>query len=397
MKTVEKLLYKVNERLNLKYLFLLTLSVVAFFLISWSLKVGMDGDAPIRIEHGKANLSYFLTFGEDTTFNNVVAYESKIHYDHIKYYGTMIESSAVGISKIFDKENYHFINKTRRLVTAILSIITLFYIGLFVKEYTKQWGWGIIALILAFVSPTFIGYCFWQTKDVPVATGFVISIFYIYLIFRHYPKIRIKYFVGLSLGLIIALSVRIQGLLIIFYFLVFGLIYISLFRKNLGDGKLITKFVLISGVFLLAGYTLGFIFYPIFWEEGYFFIFKAIKVMQQHPQNPPGLFEGELVRANQLPWYYLPKMLYITFPIFSGILFIVSVISICLSKKNKHQIFNYNLLLFTFLFPILYIIGTGADIYGGWRHELFIYPSFLILGVLGLFHFLNLNLKPVFK
>lgn len=384
--------YLTNKQI---FLFVITLLIISIFLIRWSLMTGLDGDGPIRIEDGKATLSYFFSFGKDTTYQDVVAYKSNIHYKHVKYYGTAIESTAIAIAKIGNRDTYFYINKIRRLITTILSIISILYIGKFVKNYTRSWHWASFAMIIVFLSPTYIGYSFWQTKDAPVAAGFIISIYYIIQIYKNYPSISLKYFIGLTFGIVLSLSVRIHGVLIIFYFIVFGLAFIILFKKQLGNKKQIIKFILYSFFSLSVGYILGFSTYPVFWEEGMLFIFKALKTLSSHPQNPPVLFEGQLIRSNELPWYYLLKVLGITLPLFIFYMLLLASASVFTNKSKWEHLIN-SFLFFAFIFPVVYVIISDADLYGGWRHELFIYPPLVLFCTIGFYDILKcISAKPL--
>ena len=55
-----------------------------------------------------------------------------------------------------------------------------------------------------------------------------------------------------------------------------------------------------------------------------------------------------------------------------------------LSKKQNRTWFWIFMLYFATIFPVAYIIYKESNVYGGWRHLLFVYPSFVALSVLGL-------------
>ena len=373
---------------SVKSIFIYVLIIISFFLFKWSSEIGMDGDAPIQIEYGKACLEYFKSFGQDTTYKDVVAFKTNIHHRHIKYYGTGIEVAAASIASYVGKYEFTIINHIRRLLTAFLSIITFLFIGLTVKDKLNSWVWACIAIVLSFLSPTFLGLSFWQTKDAPVATGFIVALYFLYKSIHNYPILKLKYLIGLCLGVALAMSVRIQAILVLFYIGIFGLIHLLiLFKKT----KLIVpvKFYFILGMCSFIGITIGLMTYPFFWEKGYFAVTEALSFLQKHPQNPPVLFEGEIIKSIELPLYYLPKMMIITFPLFSMLIFFLSFIGFFIDWKKNKSIFPLILYLFPFLFPIIYLLLKDANLYNGWRHEMFLYPSFIVFGVVGFSYFIE--------
>jgi hypothetical protein len=66
------------------------------------------------------------------------------------------------------------------------------------------------------------------------------------------------------------------------------------------------------------------------------------------------------------------------------------VIPLFLFLKKKKEMNNYWLfvLYFVTIFPVLYIIYKESNVYGGWRHTLFIVPSFSGLAAICV-HFLK--------
>ena len=54
----------------------------------------------------------------------------------------------------------------------------------------------------------------------------------------------------------------------------------------------------------------------------------------------------------------------------------------------------YDLLFFlTFILPLLAVIFLNSTLYGGWRHLYFIFPSFLILCIYGIYRLKILYFK----
>ena len=101
------------------------------------------------------------------------------------------------------------------------------------------------------------------------------------------------------------------------------------------------------------------------------------------------IFEGIIYRhsANPLPWYYVPKLILVTLPIITSVLFVTSSFVIVIdfiktirNKKFDFTIFVFLLVLSMFVVPFLFAILSNPNLYNGWRHFYFLYPLMLITG-----------------
>jgi hypothetical protein len=94
------------------------------------------------------------------------------------------------------------------------------------------------------------------------------------------------------------------------------------------------------------------------------------------------LFEGQLIWSQDIPWYYAPKYLLITTPeiILAGLV----LFSLFFRPSSfASYLVPLSIMLFSALFPLLWIIVKNSNLYGGIRHLLFIYPIFVILAASG--------------
>jgi len=111
-------------------------------------------------------------------------------------------------------------------------------------------------------------------------------------------------------------------------------------------------------------------------------VWKSYEVMTQFPTTLKQLFEGKIEWSDFMPWYYLPKYMAITIPliIFAGLAAFVA-----LSKRiiNTDNLPKYGFLIFSILFPVVFVIYEKSNLYGSWRHFLFIYPSMILLAAIG--------------
>ena len=105
-----------------------------------------------------------------------------------------------------------------------------------------------------------------------------------------------------------------------------------------------------------------------------------------HLATGAGEFLG--MHFTSFPWIYIPVWLAVTIPPiytifwYIGTLFILRRTIIHRKKMNIDGALEL-LPIFCFFGPIASILLSGAGIYTGWRHIYFIYPSFVILAMIG--------------
>jgi tetratricopeptide (TPR) repeat protein len=137
---------------------------------------------------------------------------------------------------------------------------------------------------------------------------------------------------------------------------------------------------------------LGLIFWPWALQNPINNPYKALKVMTHYLVAVRQLFEGSNVFSNSLPWYYVPKYILISVPL----VVLAGLIPFLLFVRNK--MYSKLFVLFSFLFPLFYVVVSKSNLYGGWRHLLFVFPFLVILSVWGyscLFHHLGRKLKLI--
>jgi hypothetical protein len=100
---------------------------------------------------------------------------------------------------------------------------------------------------------------------------------------------------------------------------------------------------------------------------------------------------GEHIRATEAPWYYLPKWIAISTPVFYLLAFALSLLVLPINfLKNKAAFFkeknnlNQIMVLSFLIIPILVIIILHSTLYDSWRHVYFVYPFIIISGLYAL-------------
>ena len=348
-------------------------------------KVGCSGDEFMDGLNGKYSLDYY-TDG-DTTFADYHQVEELKSVTHLKYYGSGFEIIPAIFLKYFhlplDKE-YLF----RHILCTAFGFILFLFTALTAK-ILSDWRTAIIALVFIASTPEIFGLSFLATKDIPFAAGFAMANFAFISIFKHLPQFRIRDIIIAILGIMLAVSIRIGGLLITLYLVLAFLLYIgfnSEKRKHLFSKPytLLWKSLGIGTMILVIGCFLGLSLYPNFFYEGPIeHIKNATTLVSKFPQRIPMLFEGKLIDSLNLPEHYLLKIIIYTLPLFVylGIfLFIINIVHIWKTFDKASILY----LLCTIAIPFIIIAKSKANVYGGWRHEMFAYSGVAILASIGM-------------
>jgi hypothetical protein len=111
-------------------------------------------------------------------------------------------------------------------------------------------------------------------------------------------------------------------------------------------------------------------------------ILESYRVMAHYPLTFRQIFEGKSEWSDFMPWYYLLKSMAITIPIIvlSGFLLFFVFSKRILAGKDK---LNYLFLLFTVIFPVLFVIVEKSNLYSSWRQFLFVYPGIILIASSG--------------
>lgn len=353
------------------------IGVFSVLIIFSSLTIGIPSDEPIDDAYGQAALKYYTSLGKDTSFSNLEVYGKKFNLQ--KYYGAGFELTATAISSVASgSQRFHI----RHVLVAICGIMILVFTGLLCKELTG-WESACFAVLMLSATPTIAGNMLFNSKDIPFAMGYIITLYYLIKSSNNFPKINMLDVVGIVLGIAITVSIRIGGVLLgvyIFVFLGLKVLFEKGFRKDIFNKKLRNQIKIVCFLFLIVitGCLLGLLFYPNFWEHPIQHISEALKVASDFPAKIMMLFEGKMIYSTSLPPYYLLKSLGITLPVF--ILILTPLLLVFIPKIIKIiGTTNLIFLFLTCLFPIAFVIFKESPIYNGWRHILFFYPPLVIL------------------
>ena len=365
-----------------KYSFYALALVLLLIMFKGGWDGGISGDEYLHFDQSVFVYDYFATHGKDTSALNTPQ-------TYLKYYGQSFDNLTTILIRWFKVEDIYLFRHLSNSFAGWLTVGVTAFFAVWLSGYRA----GILVILLFAISPTFLGHAQNNLKDVPFALGYIASIFFTQRFLFNGNKPKNRDFILLIVSIALSISIRPGGLLLICYLLFFLLLYflfqyISVFQidKHLLRNRLLQSF-LIS----FTAWFFSIVLWPYAQHNPVLNVFKSYEMMTQYPITLQQVFEGKIEWSDFMPWYYLPKYMAITIPliIFTG-LAAFAVLSKQIIKNGKFL--HYGFLIFSILFPIVFVIYEKSNLYGSWRHFLFVYPSIVLLSAIGfttLFNYLK--------
>lgn len=429
------------------WLFVSIAAILFFAMPLMSRSAGNSGDEDkFQIPQGRFVMDYFRSDGADTTcMQDVVTLNGKTQNWNLKYYGCSFDVVTEWINETLGVDD---IARTRHMCNAFLGWIIVLFGGL-IAYRLGGWRAGVYAMLMLFLSPRLLGHSFNNPKDIPLAAGITMYIYYMLMFFRQltpavesvaekgkksvskvvYPEqafsdketrylaiglfvlasplmiktagiamtvLMVALFVTLlcikntpkfnpltlmmlALSLALAVSNRIGGLIVVGYMGLLGLLWLVRYGKYVG-GATVCKAIAAALLVSLMGFFGGLLLWPYALQDPIANSIESFKLMSQFDVQLRQLFEGEMVMSGALPWYYTPKFMLMTIPVVVILGWLIYPFFGAFSKQRRIESI---VLYFCFIFPVCWIVATGANVYGGWRHSLFTYPPMAIAAGLG--------------
>lgn len=358
---------------TLKYFFYILSAFLLIIMLLTSRDAGISCDEILHYNQSVFVYNYFATHGADQSALNTPV-------THLQYYGQSYDNVVTILTRWLKIDDvYGF----RNLMSSLMGWLTIFITAIF-AVWLKNYRSALIVLFLFAVSPTFMGHAQNNLKDVPFAFAYIAGIFYIFKFLSGGTKLYIRDFLILILSIAFCISIRAGGLLLICYLFFFFLVYYSF--KIINEHKYsiieIRRKLISMIVIAAAALFLSIVLWPYALQNPFTNILRSYRVMAHYPDTFRQIFEGKVEWSDYMPWYYLLKSMGITIPliILSGLLLFFIFIRKCLSD-NKALLYAF--LIFTVLFPIIFVFLEKSNLYSSWRQFLFVYPGIVLLAAIG--------------
>lgn len=370
--------FKINQRIF----------VIPFFVFYFAIGIAIYKDYGIPWDE-----SIQRKYGKDV-YNYVLEGDERLHKNNKdKYYGPAFEFFLYSVEKktnTLDSQKIYF---QRHFFIFILSFLgVIFYYKLLFERF-NNWKLALLGCSFLIISPRIFAHSFYNSKDLPTMSVFIIGIYFSYLFLK---TKSIRYAAMAALTNAVGADIKNVGVIvpvmtISLYSLDLALIYL----KNKGVSK---KDVKPIALYVLLTVGLIILFWPTLWPSPFKTFIAAAGWMATCPQTTSILYFGQRVKSIRVPWHYALGWIFVTTPIIYLTLFLIglplSVADIVKRPINSIKKRKLDLLLLGWFFiPLVSVVVVSSScLYDGWRQLFFIYPALLYFSIVGL-RFLLTNLK----
>ena len=376
----------------------LALSVWALFLITglaivddYGVSVDTVGQHRITIN----TLNYVLHDGP-----------SLLQVQADRFYGVAFELPLLLLTKrVLGLEDPRHVYLTRHVLTHLLFLIGGFCCYLLAFRLSGDRLIALLVMLLFLLSPRLYAHSFFNSKDAPFASVFVMALL---LASRAFDKDSVGAYrwCGAMAGLLAHL--RVMGMVLFAVVLVFRAW--AWFRAEGGAARRGVAATL--GVFALWGGLVLFISLPYLWGDPAGRLAEMPAVLSDHPIASYELFKGQVFPSVALPWDYVLRWFAISQPPVTLLLGLLGLVALGFAAQGVvgrgadagpgaawgGAELRFGVLLATcFALPLVAFVllrpGTGD----GWRHFYFLHGPFCLLATFALMGLRQLSARGLRK
>ena len=336
---------------------------------------GVSLDVGFQRRIAAANLEYVLGGDDALSARN-------LHHAHDRYYGAAFEAPLLLAERALGLGDSRTAHLFRHYVTHLFWLCGGFACFLLARRLFRSGPLALLAMLLFLLHPRLYAHAFFNSKDVPFLSMFMIAL---YLVHRAFEKDTVRAFVVLGMGTAVLTNLRIMGVML--FAAVLGMRALDLLHAaQRSERRRVLKTAAAFGAAWAATlYAIS----PYLWSDPREFV-EALRVLSEHPNTPWELFQGRLVRADALPWRYVPTWIAITTPPFTLLLGCVGVVGVAWrvaahpGRALRNTPLRFECLATACLTaPPLAVAALDAHAFNGWRHLYFLHAPLALLAASG--------------
>lgn len=270
-------------------------------------------------------------------------------------------------------------------LTSLVAYISVAIIVSILGGLESAW----LGPVILWLMPRFWGHSFFNFKDIPFAALFIVCTLVGSYLLKQYLsqdrplKLKFNLIVLLSIieGILIGLltGIRFGGFFVLF-FIPFTHAIIKLLEKRNPWSDFYQLFWGYSWLFI-SWLVTTILVYPASWSQPIAWMLETLTALSKYGWSGTVLFDGEFISAQAVPWYYLPRWIFITVPFIFQVTFLGGI-AVIIGRYRRLSYWQKAcailLLLQIFFIPFVTII-KGSTMYDEMRHFLFIIPGISIL------------------
>ena len=369
-------LQNIKTYFSAKNIFIAIAGLQLVFMLLFSFGAGISADEYRHYKQAVKVYNYYQTKGEDKS-----ALENT-GIDPMQYNGQSFDNVLYVIQKWFKVDNFM---ELRHFFNALTGWLVILLAGLIMKEILGYRS-AIFVLLALFFTPRFFGHALNNNKDIPFAMGFALSVYGTILFLKQLPKPKWNAYLWTTLGIGLSISIRMAGILNIF-FVAFSLGLYYLLNQPLKDFskpqnlKVLYRIILSVVAITIVGFVIGVAFWPFVTVDPINHTKEIFKALSEHPVSLNQTFRGIVYNSKEIPWYYTITYIAITYPLYVLVGLLGSLFTFYAFRKH-YNVLHVVTVLFPWAFVVFWMSYKNSNVYGVIRHITFIYPLAIISAVL---------------
>ena len=355
------------------------LAVCALFLLVATIvfdDYGVSLDVWYQHHVGAATLDYLAGGGERAL--------NQVDHPHDRYYGAVFEAPLVLLGRVLGLEDTRDILLSRHFLTHCFFLISGIFCYSLVYGIFKSRYLALIAMALFLLHPRLYAHSFFNSKDIPFLSMFMISL---WLVHRAFRRDSLSAFLICGAGVALLVNLRIMGLIL--FAAVLGLRALDVILAGSMEKR--NRKLLTMGAFFLSAILTYYAVSAWLWVEPFGEFIEAFRTLSNHPYEATNLFRGEILDArNGISLEYIPVWIGITTPPVVMLLAVIGLLwilwqavlhpnGVIHATSLRFQL----LIIFLAIAPILFIALSKATVYDHWRQVYFLYAPVSLLSVYG--------------
>ncbi len=303
-------------------------------------------------------------------------------YDHDRFYGVAFELPLFLLERGLGLEDSHRIYLLRHLLTHLFFLAGGWCASLLAYRLFQSRGVALLVLVLFVLQPRLYAHSFFNSKDLPFLSMFMVSLYVTHRAFRT-ETVGAFLLCGVCVGLLT--NLRIMGVMLLPA--VLGLRGLDVLYGHPAQRPQ----VWVTGA-VFAGGCLGTLYglSPYLWADPFEWG-TAVRTLARHPTVVRELFQGEMIWTDRLPPHFLPTWLAISTPSVTLLLGGLGATRVGgrsvrrAGEALRNTDLRFGLLLLACLtLPVVAVVVLGSHPQGAWRHMFFLHAPLCVLGGWGL-------------
>ena len=339
---------------------------------------GMSSDQRAQHRIGQLTVDYVL--GESTRL---------LSERDFRYYGAAFEVALLAFERGLGLTDTRHVYLSRYLLSHAFFLAGAFACYLLAFRLFGSRALALFAMLLLVCHPRMYGHSFFNSKDVPFLSMFMIALLMAHGALRRAGRRRGAWgdagaFAGLGAWLGLAGTIRPMAFLLV---ALVGLARCAGFPRADRPGRV--RMLACLGALALASGAAFFAGLPYLWGDPPARFAEWLGLMSDHTTTVDTVFLGERIRTDQWPLSYVPVWFAVTTPPFATLLALLGGAALCarLAARPRRAPAGDStrfgvLLAACVLVTVAVVTFAVGNLYNGWRHLYFLYGP-VCLGAAG--------------